>query len=125
MWRKRYLPFLLGAALAFTDLGLSRADAPLGVQLPPRSKMLDDGRYQLRLTYPRAVAFFKKSLKKVKSPFEATERIHKASVKYTHFRSLSAGSAWAHINVATYEGKVFVVILPPAKASHSGNSRRQ
>jgi len=121
----RVMPFLLGAVLVVSDLDQCRADTPLGVQLPSRSTRLEDGRFQLKLSYPRAVAWFKKSLKRAKVTFEVTERVHKASVKYTHFRSLDTRVPWAHINVATYDGDVFATVLPPAKGSRTENTRRK
>ena len=89
-----------------------RADAPLGVRLPAGAKKLDDGRYELRGSYEQAVSHFQKILKRAKVEFEANARVHRASVKFTHFRSLTSSSAWEHINVSTYDGGVYVKLLP-------------
>ena len=91
-----------------------RADTPSGVKLPARSKFLSDGslRWELAVSYGKAVAHIERSLKRAKVDFEKTERIRRANVKFTHFRSRDASTQWEHINVSTYDGGVYVLILP-------------
>lgn len=109
------MPRVLGTTLAVITLLCSpptQAETSLGVKLPARSKALTDGRYELKLGYDQAVAHFKRVLKRAKVPFDAQRRIHRASVKYTHFHSLVDTTQWEHINVSSYDGGVFVRILP-------------
>lgn len=103
-------------ALGIGALGFPRlapAENALGVRLPARAKRLDDGRYLLqKASYGKAVAHFRKFLKRARVEFASTERVHRASVKFTHFRSLDSSTPWEHINVSTYDRRVFVRVLP-------------
>ena len=84
------------------------------MQLPAKSKRLSDGRYEVKAPYESVVTQLGKTLERAKTRFASEERVHRASVKYTHFESLDASTSWEHINVAFYEGSVYVVLLPRA-----------
>ena len=110
--RKRpVLKITLAAVMVLTLLGAGTALASPPVPVPRGAKLLEDGRYSYPGTYSDAVAHFRKTLKRLGTPFEATRRRHTAAVKYTHFRSLEKNEKWSDINIAFYEEGVYIRFL--------------
>jgi hypothetical protein len=111
MRRTRHMSLVLGTLMVLLWTPSLRADTQLGVRLPARSTQLEDGRWQVRGSYEGAVRHISQLLLRGNVRHERSRRIHRASVKYTHFESVDPSTAWRHINVAAYEDGVFVRIF--------------
>ncbi len=114
MWHRPHAWLLW---LLLLGAGSAAAENLFGLPLPARTKRNPDERLEVRGTYEATVSFFERHFAKAKLAVTSEERVHRVSVKFTHFESQDSTTEWHHVNVSQYDGKVYVVILPRVRPS--------
>jgi hypothetical protein len=116
----RLRPFLYKPGLSFVAVVLaaavvlgassSSAETVLGVEMP--KKAIADGtfRYVAMANLRDVVKFFKKKFKNASHAF--IEAIDHPKVKVIHVRSGDASTAWEGINLAYYDRRVHIFVIP-------------
>jgi hypothetical protein len=97
-------------------LGTPRAADVAGAPLPPRARVLDDGRFASPLGFRATVAWYRKELKRRGANATFVGPVRFRDVTFVRVLPVDPRSPWAAVHIVLADGRTTIYILAASEA---------